>query len=103
MNFFQAMSLGWVPVATVADLQDSPLPPADHPGPDLKLDPPAELLPGGRTKANTAPRASQKQPPNAPVSWQLQNQNKLLIKDQKGGRGRKPTPQISRLSDDSCR
>lgn len=43
MNFFQAMSLGWVPVATVADLQDSPLPPADHPGPDLKLDPPAPL------------------------------------------------------------
>lgn len=88
VGFLQATPRGRGPVLIVGDPQGQPflLQTGPRPGPEAR--PPAEfLLPCG-ADTNSPPQASQKQPPSAPVAWQPQNPNRLLIKDQKGeGRG----------------
>lgn len=100
MAVLQAAPLRWVPVA-VSVISRALLPPPEipgcpsppslaHPQPRPVAWPRSVFLPHSGTDTKSPPRGLSETPPDAPVSWQPQNQNKFFRKDHKGGGGRKP-------------
>lgn len=95
MAVLQAAPLRWVPVAVIVisrallpppEIPGCPSPPSlAHPQPRPVAWPRSVFLPHSGTDTKSPPRGLSETPPDAPVSWQPQNQNKLLGKTIKEG------------------